>query len=98
MPAYIGVLSGPLFLSENKDENLGLLEPNHIPVPTHFFQVIIPNANENAIEVYIVPNQKIDDDVPLDHFKYDLNSFEKKTGIKDVKKIARNLIVAVPFQ
>ncbi len=95
-PAYIGVLSGPLFLSKNTDKHLGMLEPNDIPVPTHFFQVIIPNANENAIEAYIVPNRKISEEMPLDHFKYDLKDFEKKTGLKDVKKIARNLKAALP--
>lgn len=73
-----------------------MLEPNEIPIPTHFFQVIIPNANENAIEAYIVPNRKIGEDVPLDHFKYDLKDFEKKTGLKDVKKITRNLKAVLP--
>lgn len=96
LPDYIGVLSGPLFLADDGDKSLGVLEPNGIPVPTHFFQVIIPNANENAIEAYIVPNRRIGEDVPLDHFKYDLKDFEKKTGLKDVKKVARNLRTALP--
>lgn len=96
MPAYIGVLTGPLFLSDNTEKNLGVLEPNHIPIPTHFFQVIVPDANENDIEAYIVPNQKISEDVPLDHFKYDLKDFEKKTGLKDVMKIAKRLNVILP--
>jgi DNA/RNA endonuclease G (NUC1) len=96
MPSYIGVLSGPLFLLENKNQNLRLLEPNHIPVPTHFFQVIIPNANENDIEAYIVPNQKIAGDVSLEHFKVSLEHFEKITGIKEVKRIVRSLNVSIP--
>ena len=58
-------------MAGSKDAILRFLEPNHIPVPTHFFMVIVPNANENTIEAYIVPNQKIDDDVSSTSLKFD---------------------------
>lgn len=87
LPNKVAVLSGPLFLSENET----IFGVNHIPVPTHFFQVIAPTANIDDIEIYIVPNKKIDEKISLNDFKVTIKEFEKKSGIKKADSIAADL-------
>ena len=44
----------------------------------------------NDMEVYIVPNQKIAEDIPLVNFKVGLKEFEKKSNEKPEKKQLKN--------
>lgn len=94
---HIAVLSGPLFLSKSQSTEDRFLGHSHIPVPTHFFQVIASSQNLESFEVYIVPNEKIDENTPLSDFKVSLDEFEKKSGIKGTKTITQYLPVPVPF-
>ncbi len=77
---FVVVLSGPLFW----DADRAFLEPGHIPVPSHFFQVIAPSTNTRDIEVYVVPNKNIGASTSLDTFKMSVKEFEKKTGIQGI--------------
>lgn len=91
----VAVLSGPLFLKAPSERTF--MGNNHVPVPTHFFQVIFPTANPEDIEVYVVPNENIEISKPLNDFKVSLQEFEKLSSIKDVKGVVGRLIHPAPF-
>jgi len=86
------VLSGPLFLSGKGAE----VEPGEFPVPNRFFQLIAPTLNSEEIEAYIVPNKKIDRNIPLSEFRVSMKEFERQTGIKGAEKIASYLFHPMP--
>jgi len=90
------VVSGPLFLKRDGFSKKVVFGANQIPVPTHFFQAIAPNPNENDLEIYIVPNENIDEDIPLSKFRCTSKVFEQKTEIKGINSIADNLRTYMP--
>jgi len=90
------VVSGPLFLKRDGFPKEAVFGANQIPVPTHFFQAIAPNPNENDLEIYIVPNENIDEDIPLSKFRCTSKVFEQRTGIKGINSIVDNLITYMP--
>eukprot|EP00126_Sphaerothecum_destruens_P008101 Sdes_comp20091_c0_seq1m13044 len=63
-----------------------------VAVPTHFFKVILVNSENTSIsnkpieacsyriEAYILPNQRIDDKIPLSSFKVPLQEVERYSG------------------
>lgn len=44
---------------------------NHVAVPTHFYKVIVGETADGKLELesYVMPNQVIDNDVPLTSFQ-----------------------------
>lgn len=53
-----------------------MIGTNNVAVPTHFFKVIVCEADSGdfALESYVMPNQVIDDNIPLSSFQV---SFQK---------------------
>ena len=49
------VVSGPLFLN---GKNNGLMGVNKIPIPTHFYKIVIYPRNHGSV-AYIIPNKEI---------------------------------------
>ncbi len=43
---------------------------NNVSVPTHFFKVLVAetDSSELHMEAYVMPNQPIDDNVPIQNF------------------------------
>lgn len=59
-----------------------MIGSNNVAVPTHFFKVLAiekPNG-ELEMEAYVMPNQVIDDDVPLTSFQ--VRNYNRKYQIK----------------
>jgi len=81
-----GVFSGPLFLV-NESEELRFLGKNKIPVPTHFFVIIIPNSNGEYMEAYVIPNEKIQEKTPLKNFEVPLKKLKTLSGIKGIENV-----------
>jgi len=89
----IVVISGPLYLS--KQEKNGekyvtyrVIGENNVAVPTHFFKAIYyPVENDREMnysmssEIYVIPNENLDENTPLDTFRISLENFEKIAGI-----------------
>lgn len=48
-----------------------MIGANHVSVPTHFFKVVVIETKHGDLELeaYVMPNQKIDDAVPLTSFQ-----------------------------
>lgn len=90
----VGVFSGPLFLYD-KNMKKEFLAASNLPVPTHFFQIIIPHPSGEDMEIYIIPNQYIDQNLSLKNFQVSMEKLETISGIKGLKNV--NKLVPTPL-
>jgi endonuclease G, mitochondrial len=81
----IHVFTGGLYLP--KDEADGkryvkyqVIGANDVAVPTHYFKLIL-DEKDKPIEAFILPNEPIASNVPLEQFKTTLEKIEKVSGI-----------------
>ncbi|GMM51724.1 ribonuclease [Starmerella bacillaris] len=101
----VRVITGPLFLPKqipgtNKSvvtyEVIG--NPPTIAVPTHFFKILIgespisPKLPKNgvAIGAFVLPNDVIDNRVPLESFQVPLDAIERSAGVEFMPKLPQN--------
>ncbi len=85
------VVTGPIFASSD-DKRIG---PNHVAVPTHFYQVIFDPVRVEAI-AFILPNKKLKADT-LPTYITSVDEVEKETGldfISELEDSVENLIEA----
>jgi endonuclease G len=87
------VVTGPLYLPHTEKDgkryvSYQVIGDGNVAVPTHFFKIIYyPVENPDlsgftvSSEAYIVPNQDLDENVPLDSFRTSLENLEKISGI-----------------
>jgi endonuclease G, mitochondrial len=87
------VISGPLYLSHAEKDGkkyvtYQVLGENNVAVPTHLFKVIFypvqnPEGSDYSMnsEIYIVPNENLNEETPLETFRTSLENFEKMSGI-----------------
>lgn len=68
--------TGPLYLPKKEVDGKNYVKyevigTNHVAVPTHFFKVVVceTTSGEFHMESYVMPNQFIDDNVPLTSFQ-----------------------------
>lgn len=82
------VCTGPLFLP-HKESNGKLyvkyevIGDKNVAVPTHFFKIIVGQSADGklSMESYVMPNQVISDETPLDNFKVPPESIERAAGL-----------------
>ena len=79
------VYSGGLYLPREEDDGkkyvtYEVIGTNDVSVPTHFFKVIF-NGNYSFVDVFILPNEEIDINKPLEEFQTTLDKVEKASGI-----------------
>ena len=86
------VITGPAFLSEGgaKDKrkvSYQVIGDDEVAVPTHFFKAMLEEKHtpDDKVEVrtqaFLVPNQDIDSDKPLDDYLVSVDDLEQKTGL-----------------
>jgi len=102
------VVTGPLFLPHAEKDgkryvSYQVIGEGNVAVPTHFFKVIYyPVENPDlsgftvSSEAYVVPNQDLDESVPLDSFRTSLENLEKISGIILPTDIKSYLVSFVP--
>lgn len=86
--ANVFVISGPLYLP-NFEENgrryvkYEVLGENNLCVPTHFFKVITFEdlQGRKETQAFILPNEAIPQNMPMDRFKTTVEKVEKAAGI-----------------
>lgn len=67
------IVTGPIF-----EGNLSYMgRDSNIPIPTSFYKLLVSNE---CTEVYIIPHKNSSEDLSI--FKSDLDSLQKRTGIK----------------
>ncbi|XP_061585591.1 endonuclease G, mitochondrial isoform X2 [Cololabis saira] len=91
------VCTGPLYLPRQEADGklyvrYQVIGKNHVAVPTHFFKVLIlEQAEGRGVELrsYVLPNQPVDDKVPLENFLVPIETIERASGLLFVPNIMR---------
>lgn len=106
------VITGPLFLPHDEPSgkryvSYQVIGKNNVAVPTHFFKAIFypekdsKNLNFRGFtvksDIYVIPNQDLNEDKPLESFKTSLENLEKISGIVFPDDIKSYLVNIIPF-
>lgn len=82
--SHVYVCTGPLFLARKEQDGKNyvryqVIGTNSVAVPTHFYKVVVCEANDGGLEMesYVMPNQIISDDTPLNVFQVNIYSIFK---------------------
>jgi endonuclease G len=81
------VITGPLFLPKKMEDGkryvvYEVIGKNDVAVPTHFFKVLQAKKGRSIkTEAYIIPNEPIGNDRPLQSFATTLEKVEKAAGL-----------------
>lgn len=96
------VCTGPLYLPKKEADGklyvrYEVIGEKHVAVPTHFFKVIVGESTDGKLEMesYVMPNQVIADDTPLDTFKVPPESIERAAGLLFFNNINRKQLKAI---
>ncbi|XP_067009386.2 endonuclease G, mitochondrial [Anabrus simplex] len=91
------VCTGPLYLPRKEADGktyvkYEVIGANSVAVPTHFFKVIVGEKNDQTLEMeaYVMPNQPISDDTPLNVFQVPPESIERAAGLLFFDRISRD--------
>lgn len=83
----VTVYTGPLYLPQGapgkRFVHYPVIGPNDVAVPTHFFKVLQLEETSGFIEkrAYIMPNQSIQADIPLESFQVTVEKIETLSGM-----------------
>lgn len=82
------VFTGPLYLPHQESDGKFYVKyqvignPPNVAVPTHFYKVILTQRNGHySVGAFVLPNQPIPDEVPLENFKVPLDAVERGAGL-----------------
>jgi endonuclease G len=81
------IFTGPLYCARKKNSKsyvkYQVIGKNEVAVPTHFFTLIFLEKEPFHFQVqgYILPNQAVSSDIPLQKFKATLEEIERVSGI-----------------
>jgi endonuclease G len=85
--SHVHVVTGPLYLPQKARDGkryvkYQVIGKNDIAVPTHFFKVLRLEKSPGVVETraYIVPNEPVASETPLDKFQVSLENVERATG------------------
>ena len=82
----VEVFTGTLYLPKEvngvKIVSYEVIGENNVAVPTHFYKIIALNGNpKTTIRAYILPNENISSNTPLNVFETTLEKVEKASGV-----------------
>ncbi|KAJ8919086.1 hypothetical protein NQ315_012071 [Exocentrus adspersus] len=90
---YINVYccTGPLYLPRKEANGKNYVKyevigANHVAVPTHFYKVVVCETKDGKLEMesYVMPNQVIENDVPLTSFQKEVvPNLDLDTGLDE---------------
>ncbi|KAL7392582.1 hypothetical protein ABVT39_026627 [Epinephelus coioides] len=91
------VCTGPLYLPRQEADGklyvrYQVLGRNHVAVPTHFFKVVIlEQMDGRGVELrsYVLPNEPVDEKVPLERFLVPIETIERASGLQFVPNIMK---------
>uniref|UniRef100_A0A1A9W9F9 Endonuclease n=1 Tax=Glossina brevipalpis TaxID=37001 RepID=A0A1A9W9F9_9MUSC len=96
------VCTGPLYLPHQEEDGKNYIKyqvigANNVAVPTHFYKIIVAESTEGQLEMeaYIMPNQVISDDTPLQIFQVPPESVERAAGLLFFDKVNKNQLVKI---
>lgn len=78
----VHVITMPLFLPKDRIVSYRTIGKNQIAVPTHFCKVVFAEKEEGIdVLAFILPNEMIPSDKPLDQFQTSLENVERLAGV-----------------
>ncbi|KAM9744625.1 endonuclease G, mitochondrial [Menidia menidia] len=91
------VCTGPLYLPRPEADGklyvrYQVIGKNHVAVPTHFFKVLIlerPDGGGVELRSYVLPNQPLDELLPLERFLVPIETIERASGLLFVPNILK---------
>ncbi|XP_062272896.1 endonuclease G, mitochondrial [Scomber scombrus] len=91
------VCTGPLYLPRQEADGklyvrYQVLGRNHVAVPTHFFKVLIleqPDGRGVELRSYVLPNEPVDEKLPLERFLVPIETIERASGLLFVPNIMK---------
>ncbi|CAD7077497.1 unnamed protein product [Hermetia illucens] len=96
------ICTGPLYLPRKEDDGkmyikYQVLGANTVAVPTHFFKVIVAETPDKQLkmEAYVMPNQKIADETPLQVFQVRPEVIERAAGLLFFTNIQRTKLASI---
>lgn len=83
----VEVITGPLYLPNLEKDGkkfviYQVIGQNEIAVPTHFFRVIFSRQGDSSTTLaYLIPNEPVPKNTPLNKYQVSLSDIEKASGI-----------------
>lgn len=94
--------TGPLYLPRKESNGKSYVKyevigANHVAVPTHFFKIVVMETPDEKLEMeaYVLPNQVIDDNIPLTSFQVPPESVERAAGLLFFDKLTRDRLTKI---
>ncbi|KAM9858865.1 endonuclease G, mitochondrial [Aulostomus maculatus] len=93
--ANVYVCTGPLYLPRQEGDgklyiHYQVLGQNHVAVPTHFFKVLILEKPDGLeLRSYILPNEAVDVNTPLERFLVPIETIERASGLLFVPNLLK---------
>jgi len=99
------VCTGPLYLPHMEEDGkmyvkYQVIGQNNVAVPTHFFKVIVGELETKDLEMeaFVLPNQVIPDNTPLDNFRVPPDSVERAAGLLFFDRLSRDRLCRINGQ
>lgn len=99
------VCTGPLYLPHMEQDGkmyvkYQVIGQNNVSVPTHFFKVVVGETDSKDLEMeaFVLPNQEIPDNTPLDNFRVPPDSVERAAGLLFFDRLSREKLSRVNGQ
>jgi len=99
------VCTGPLYLPHMEGDGkmyvkYQVIGQSNVSVPTHFFKVIVGETENRELEMeaFVLPNQAIDDNTPLESFHVPPDSVERAAGLLFFDRLSRSRLTRVNGQ
>lgn len=93
----VRIMTGPLYLPKLCDDGKYRVtyevigSPANVAVPTHFFKLVVgekANCDDVSYAAFVLPNDQIDNSVPLTSFQVPLEALERSSGLELLTKVA----------
>jgi len=99
------VCTGPLYLPHVEGDGkmyvkYEVIGQNNVSVPTHFFKVVVGETDSKDLEMeaFVLPNQPIPDNTPLDNFRVPPDSVERAAGLLFFDKLDKQKLSRINGQ
>lgn len=96
------VCTGPLYLPRKEPNGklyvkYEVIGSNHVAVPTHFFKVVVCETQDGKLEMesFVMANEKISDDIPIESFRVPPETIERAAGLLFFDKINRKMLTKI---
>lgn len=100
--ANVYCCTGPLYLPKRENDGKNYIKyevigSNNVAVPTHFYKVVVMESTDRSLEMeaYVLPNQVIQDDTPLQLFQVPPESIERAAGLLFFDRLSRKNLVRI---